>query len=259
MQILKQVLKAVWSLWGLVVFLVTLVVVTPLYILVLTFGGENRQKKAHRISQAWARVLFKAYVIRVIVHNKNLLDPDKPFIFVANHASQLDIPAMAVATDHFFKFLAKQELTRIPLLGRIIKQLYLTVDRSNPRARAQSMATMQAALSAGTSVVIFPEGSRNQSSSSLMRFHDGAFSLSYQTGYPLAVLTIVGSGSRLPANNPFQLCPGTLHCYWETILDPQIFETNVVENLKTKAREAILNRLEKPEHIQKNQLFLQIK
>jgi 1-acyl-sn-glycerol-3-phosphate acyltransferase len=98
---------------------------------------------------------------------------------------------------------------------------------------------MQEALKNGTSVGVFPEGSRNRSSSPLKPFHDGAFLLSHKSGYPIAVLTIVGSGKCLPDDAKLQLNPGVIHCYWETILESD----KQVEDLKAKSWNAIWERL----------------
>jgi 1-acyl-sn-glycerol-3-phosphate acyltransferase len=243
MEAVRRVLITLWGIWGVLVFLITLILVTPVYLGILSFGGKRSQKWAHQLSRAWARILFGAFLVQVNVHHANQLAADEPYIFIANHTSLLDVPAKALATSHFFKFLAKQELTRVPLLGRIVKQLYVTVDRTNPRARFQSLASMQAALQAGTSVAIFPEGSRNRSADGLMRFHDGAFTLSQQTGYRLAVLTIIGSGERLPAGHFFRLKPGTIDCYWEGTLDPAAYQAEDTALMKTDARKMMLRRL----------------
>ena len=236
---INWLLRLLWSAWGFIVFTITLLMVTPLYLVLLYTGGRQRQQSAHKLSRLWAKGLFFALFIRFEVHGEHLLNTEQTYIFVANHASQLDIPALTLATRHFFKFLAKAELTKVPLLGKIIDELYLTVDRKSPRARAKSMEKMREALNAGTSVVIFPEGSRNLGPEPLQRFHDGAFSLSRDSGYPLAVLTIVGSAECLPTKVPFQLRPGVIRCYWETVLAPEA----PVANLKAEARAAMWERL----------------
>lgn len=236
---INATLSFLWSIWGFTFFLLTLLLVTPFYLIFLHGDGAHRQKRAHQLSRLWAKVLFNAFGIKVIVHGAEKLKWHEPYIVVANHVSQLDIPAAALATRHFIKFLAKAELQQMPLLGKIISELYLTVDRKSFRARAKSMEQMREALDAGTSVVIFPEGSRNRSTKPLQKFHNGAFLLSQQSGYRVAVLTIKGSGRCLPAGSWFQLKPGVIDCYWETILKP----TSSAENLKAEATANIRERL----------------
>lgn len=238
-QAFKWLFRGIWGFWGLLVFLITLIIVTPLYLVVLNFGGRFRQRQAHRLSRIWAKCLFKVILIRVKTYGHENLDPDKTYVMVSNHVSQLDIPAMTLATTHFFKFLAKEELTRVPFLGKIIRELYLTVNRSSLKGRMESMKTMHEALKSGTSVGIFPEGSRNRSSAPLQKFHDGAFLLSHKSGYPIAVLTIVGSGNCLPDDSKLQLNPGVIHCYWETILESD----RKVEDLKEQAWNIMSKRL----------------
>lgn len=244
MSAVKWIFQSLWGIWGLLVFVMTLIIVTPLYVVILNVGGRSRQRQAHFLSRIWGEVLFKLLLIRVKTHGAEILDHNQTYVFVTNHVSQLDIPAMTLATPHFFKFLAKEELTRIPLLGKIIKELYLTVNRSSLKGRMESMKMMQEALKSGTSVGIFPEGSRNRSSSPLKTFHDGAFLLSHKSGFPIAVLTIVGSGNCLPDDAKLQLNPGVIHCYWETTLESH----ETVEDLKAKSWNTIWERLNAKAH-----------
>jgi 1-acyl-sn-glycerol-3-phosphate acyltransferase len=57
------------------------------------------------------------------VRNRHVIDSGKTYVFVANHQSQLDIPLYAIACSNIFRFLAKAELTKIPLMGYIIRNL----------------------------------------------------------------------------------------------------------------------------------------
>lgn len=205
--------------------------------------GEKGSLYAHRISNNWAYILLGLLAIRVKVHNQDRLDPDQTYVFVSNHASQLDIPAWAIATQHFFKFLAKVELTKIPLLGYIIKHLYLTVDRFNARARAESKQKMKDSLMNGISVVIFPEGTRNRTGEPVMRFFNGAFQLGADSGYPIAVLTIVGSWDLLPPDSLFQLKPGTIHCYWEGVVRTEGLTDEDIPVIRDKAKNWMEERI----------------
>ncbi len=244
MALFSKIFRFIWALWAGFVFLISLLLVTPVYLVIFVFLGKKGVRIGHKISRVWSWFLFTFFLIRIKIHNREILDKNQPYIFVSNHASQLDIPVWALATDHFFKFLAKKELIRVPLLGYIIKHLYLTVDRQSFRARAESMEVMKNALSNGTSVVIFPEGSRNRTNKPLMRFFDGAFQLGVQSGYPIAVLTIKNSGSLLPAGSLFQMAPGTIHCYWEGVLSTEEPDTGGVQELKKQAKFWMEQRLE---------------
>lgn len=243
MGLIGKILRFIWALWGMVVFLVSLIIVTPIYFIIFGIGGDKNSLVAHKISRSWARFLLTFFGVRIKIHNAEKLDPEQTYVFISNHASQFDIPAWRLATNHFFKFLAKEELTKIPLLGFIIRHLCLTVNRKDPKARAESFEFMQDSLQNGNSVVIFPEGSRNRTQEPLMRFYDGAFQLGIQSGYPIAVLTIKGSWDILEADSLFQMSPGTIHCYWEGILQTEDLSYEAINELKTEAKNLMESRL----------------
>lgn len=205
--------------------------------------GREGAPIGHKVSRAWAYFLFAAFLIRVKVDNREVLDPSQPYIFVCNHSSQLDIPVMALATQHFFKFLAKAELTKIPFLGYILKNLYLTVDRKSRKGRAESMAKMKEALEAGTSVVIFPEGTRNRTDEPLKSFHDGAFQLALKSGAPIAMLSINNSGKLLPAGEMLQFSPGIIACHWGQPIDPADYQPDQVEAMKEAVSHEMMKHL----------------
>lgn len=244
MKILKKIFGFIWAVWGIAFFIFTLLIVTPLYLFIFLIGGENAEQNAHKLSRSWASVLFFFFVIRLKIHGKEKLDQNATYVFVSNHASQLDIPTCALATENFFKFLAKEELTKIPLLGFIIKKLYLTVSRQDKTDRARSMEKMINSLKNNVSVWIYPEGTRNKTNRPLKDFYDGAFRLAVDSKKPLAVLTIVGTKKLLPSGELFQFWPGVIHAYWS---EPIIITENtdavaLKEEVKAIMTEILLNK-----------------
>jgi 1-acyl-sn-glycerol-3-phosphate acyltransferase len=190
---------------------------------------------AHQyISRNWARTLFFFFGVRLKVKNKHLLDKKQTYVFVANHLSQLDIPADAIATDHSFKFLAKEELTKIPIMGYIIRNLYITVNRKDKIARARSMENMQRQIRDGISVFIFPEGTRNKGNEPLLDFRDGAFRLAIEAQVPVAVLTLLNTGKLLSPNRAIELSPGTIECVWSEPVPTDGMTLDDIPQLKEK-------------------------
>lgn len=168
------------------------------------------------------------------VKGAELLDKNQTYVFVGNHRSMLDIPAFAVATKHAFRFLSKEELTKIPLLGYVIKNLYITVNRKDKAARIRSMEKMAQSLSDGISVFICPEGTRNTSDKLLLDFHDGAFRLAIQAQVPVAVIVISGSDKLLSPKHQLELTPGKMTCQWLTPIDTKGMTSNDIVLLREK-------------------------
>jgi 1-acyl-sn-glycerol-3-phosphate acyltransferase len=119
-------------------------------------------------------------------------------VFVANHASYMDIPALLSTLPHQFRFFAKQSLYRIPFLGWHLRWAgHLPVDRSNARASLKSMTEGARIISQRRiSVLLFPEGGR--SPHGLRDFKEGAAYIAIKAGVPLVPIAIVGLRRLLP-------------------------------------------------------------
>lgn len=222
--------------------MITLVVIisVPIYFLVFATNifGKQTPHVAHKITIAASKAVFIFYLIRVRVMRKPTFDPEKTFVFISNHTSLLDVPACALVTPGTFRYLAKEELTKVPLFGYIIRKLYLSVNRKDEESRARSMNNMLASLKDGISIFIFPEGTRNKTDQPLAKFYDGAFRLSLETNTPIVPMTILNSKKLLWK---FQLRPGYLDCYWGEPIYPLTGES--IESLKEKAQNQMMKYL----------------
>lgn len=239
-----RLLKIVFGCYAFVIFLCSLLIVFPCYYLVFKLSAESKAPaRAHAISRAWAQFLFTFYLVRYKIKNKHLIDPDKTYVFVANHRSMLDIPLFARSCTNTFRFLSKAELAKIPLLGYVIKKLYITVDRDNSRDRSRSIDTMRKTIEENISVFLCPEGTRNTSDKPLLPFKDGAFRLAIATQTPVAVLTIFDSDKFLPPNS-IALTPGTIHAVWSEPIETKGMTEADVDALKRKAASVMTELLE---------------
>ena len=237
-------IRFIYGMLAAVLFAVSLILVVPVYFIVFSFFPQKRAPHiAHKISRAWAKIFYIIFLIRVKTNGKQLIDDTKTYVFISNHLSQLDIPAYAIACKNTIRFLAKIELTKIPLMGYIIRKLYLSVDRSSKEARSQSMLNMQKSLQEGISVFICPEGTRNRTSQPLLDFKDGAFRLAIKAQVPLAVLTVLDSQKLLSPLRPVELAPGTIHAIWDKPIDTTGMTEDDLPALKEKARALMLAHL----------------
>jgi len=216
-------------------FVVSFLIAIPCYFVVFSLASaKNAPRIAHRITRAWARVLFTIFLVRVKVKHRELVDENTTYVFIANHRSQLDIPSYLLACNNTYRFLAKAELTKAPLLGYVIKRLYISVDRKNKEARAKSMENMMDSLRENISVFICPEGTRNKTDQPLIDFRDGAFRLAIAAQVPLAVLTLSNADKLLSPFRPFELSPGTITCTWSKPIPTTGMTPDDIESLKSK-------------------------
>jgi 1-acyl-sn-glycerol-3-phosphate acyltransferase len=159
---------------------------------------DSSGNSQHRIARGWARMLLAVSFMRVRAQGLEKLDPRGPYVFVANHGSFMDIPALLATLPQQFRFFAKKGLFQIPFLGTHLERAgHLPVDRSSPRASLKSM--MEAAriiAKRGISVLNFPEGGR--SAKGLREFKEGPAYIAIKAGVPIVPVAIVGMRELLP-------------------------------------------------------------
>ena len=159
---------------------------------------DRTGKSQHQLARWWARMLLAVCFVRVRVEGLEKLHADGTYVFVANHGSFLDIPALLASLPQQFRFFAKVGLFRIPFLGTHLERAgHLPVDRSSPRASLKSMQEAARIISQrGVSVLNFPEGGR--SAEGLREFKEGPAYIAIKAGVPVVPVAIVGMRALLP-------------------------------------------------------------
>ena len=240
MRFFRHILGFVFGMWVSLTFVLAAMFFLP-FLFVVFQSRWGSFLVGHRITRLWSSILIRLWLIRIKFYGQPPLDTHKGYVFVSNHRSQLDIPVFIVSNPHPFKFLAKTELTSTPVIGFLLKKLYITVDRESSENKSLIIEQMEKNLLEGTSIYIYPEGTRNRTEQPLREFYDGAFKLAIKTKSPLVVVTIVNSAKVMPPDKLLYLQPGTISVCWETALDVNDLS---VEELKAKARKLMLDRLQ---------------
>jgi len=135
----------------------------PTGILVISLAPFDRDGRlAYHICRFWTWAILKVGGIRVKVQGLEGLDPNRPYIFVANHQSNIDIPTLMQALPGFqLRWIAKRELLWIPVFGWAMwSSKHVIVDRQNLSKAKASLRKAKENIHRGSSMVIFPEGTR---------------------------------------------------------------------------------------------------
>lgn len=152
----------------------------------------------HRIARIWARSILWVSGVRVSVTGQANLLPGRSTIYMANHQSNYDIPVLMAALPVQFRWLAKAELFKIPVFGAGMKRCgYISIDRSNRQSAFDSLDRAAATIRNGTSVMIFPEGTRSHDGR-IRPFKKGGFVLTVNAGVPIVPILISGTQSIMP-------------------------------------------------------------
>jgi len=160
------------------------------------FDGSGRTQ--HALARLWGKSLLAFSFIRLRVEGLEKLDPKASYVFVSNHESLMDIPAILARLPFEFRFFAKKSLFGIPFLGMHLNRAgHLPVDRSNARSSLRSMTEgARIVAQTGISVLLFPEGGR--SPVGLREFKEGAAYIAIKAGVPVVPMAIIGMRPLLP-------------------------------------------------------------
>jgi len=110
--------------------------------------------------KVWARIIFFLVGRRLIIRGRENIAPGRAYVVVANHASMYDIPALMAAVPGV-ALMGRDYLTRIPLLGRFLRVVhYVPINTGSARSARTALDRAAREIRAGTSVGIFPEGTR---------------------------------------------------------------------------------------------------
>jgi 1-acyl-sn-glycerol-3-phosphate acyltransferase len=193
---------------------VTIVALGPVGLLTAWASGSSRPLFV--LSSAGIRAILWVGGVRLVVSGRDRLDADTAYVFLANHVSNLDPPVAYLATDRDVRTLAKAEVFRIPVFGKVLKMAgFPAVHRGD---RTKAIAALSAAaevLADGHDFMAFPEGTRSPSGE-LGEFKKGPFIMALQAGAPIAPMVLRGTGEVWPKGT-MRLQAGTVEIEF---LDP---------------------------------------
>lgn len=162
-----------------------------------------------------------------------------PRIYMTNHQSFFDIFALLAYVPVDFKFIMKQELMKIPLLGPAMRRVgYIGIEREDPRKAVESMKEAAQRIRGGVSVVMFPEGTRSLDGR-LLPFKRGGFNLALRSGCDIVPVGISGSYRIVPKGS-FKINKGSFDIHIGRPISIKEYSRKNIDQLMGGVREAIL-------------------
>ena len=192
----------------------------------------------------WAPVILWLLGVKVKVSGLEHVDGNRPSIFVANHASFLDIPACVMSIPVNLNFIAKKELKHMPVVGWYIsatKQIF--IDRSDKHKAKRSMEVAAQRIRDGKHVLSYAEGTRSKDGS-IQIFRRGAFSIAQEGNIPLVPVAVTGAYECLPPGG-FKVNRGTIYIDIGAPFKPSDLPGASVEALAEHARQEVINMRQK--------------
>jgi 1-acyl-sn-glycerol-3-phosphate acyltransferase len=188
---------------------VFMLLIFPFVVISSFFGKMKGGNFIYALCQLWADIVLG---LCGIFHKNIYLSPhdrSKQYVFVVNHISYMDIPIIikALRKQHF-RILGKYEMSKVPVFGFIYKNAVVMVERNSARKRAKSVQQLKSVIQKGISIVIFPEGTFNETHQPLKQFYDGAFRIAIETQTPVKPILFLDNYDRLNYKSFLSLTPG---------------------------------------------------
>ncbi len=216
------------------------VVLFPVAMAMMLFTWR-RDGEMWLVANVWSQVLIWAGGATLKVEGREHLDPKRPTIYICNHQSTLDAPVLFKSLWPVpFRYVSKHTLKYVPVTGWYLMVAgYIFINRSN---RRKAVATLDAAaqrIRAGTSIVVFPEGTRSETGE-ILPFKKGPFALATKAKVAICPVTIEGSGKVMPKNS-WRITPGLVKVKIGAPIDPTPYGNNR-EALMHAIREVMINQ-----------------
>ncbi|CAJ1420925.1 unnamed protein product [Effrenium voratum] len=213
--------------------------VVPAVLGSMILDPQRKQRKwVDLIICAWSTVTVWPYFKVKVLGGEHLPKDGKACIYVANHQSFMDI----LSSYHIFrsfKFVSKSSILKIPLVGWVMKRAKtVTIQREDRRSQVAAFRACVDALKKGTSIFIFPEGTRSMDGK-LLEFKRGPISMAKKAGVPVQPITIRGTGRLMPSKKEYLLYCNRAGV--EIVVHPQIS----AEEVKDTGDEELLGRVKR--------------
>ena len=209
----------------------------------LLLSGFDRSGRLihYYVAAPWARMILRVCGVKVVVKGRQNVDTDMPHIYMANHQSYFDIFTLLAYLPVDFKFILKQELMKIPLFGHAMKRAgYIAINREDPRKAVRSINEAAKRIKNGTSVLIFPEGTRSVDGR-LQSFKKGGFHLALKSGCDLLPVTIRNSHNIVPKGS-LRVNRGIITMTIGKPLPVKAYSKRNTDQLMNRVREAIMSQ-----------------
>ncbi|RZL14701.1 MAG: 1-acyl-sn-glycerol-3-phosphate acyltransferase [Pedobacter sp.] len=228
---MQRLFSAIFLLYAAIIFITLMFVALPF---VLIFSAilpiDTGKRFILTILRTWAWLFSLFSFFWVATKNKVHINRSKSHIYVGNHGSYLDAIAVCLSIPQYFSALGKVEMTKVPVFGLIYKRIVVLIDRSSKESREKSVAILKKDIANGQSILIFAEGTMNQTEKPLADFYDGAFRIAIETQTPIIPFVMINNRKLLPRKNVLNARPGLI----TTIFLPEISVKNLsLEDLPT--------------------------
>jgi 1-acyl-sn-glycerol-3-phosphate acyltransferase len=210
---------------------------------ILTDFFSKTGKVPYQIGRFWAGLVMKTNRVGIRVVGLERIEKRRSYVFISNHASNLDPLAVAWMLSHTLRFVGKNSLEKIPLFGWAARRArVIFIDRSDgPKAIARINKAIQE-LKDGISACFFAEGTRNLGGK-LNPFKKGGVVLALKAKLPIVPITILDSYKLFP-KKALRIKPGVLNIIVGEPIETSSYNEQDKDVVLEKVRSTIYQNLQ---------------
>ncbi len=145
-----------------------------------------------------ARMIVFLSGIKVEVINRYTPKKDETYVICPNHISYLDIVLTYIAFPHYFHFMGKAELKRVPFFNIFFKKMNIGVERESRSGSHKAYMRASDDLQKNISISIFPEATIPLCNPELGPMKNGAFKLAIENQVKILPIVFIDNWKVLP-------------------------------------------------------------
>lgn len=240
-RLLGYYLKVAWAYWYFALFIVFFLLFYPLFAYFL--ATPKRYHAGNKLRKVWAVIVMCLVGLPWKICREKSLKKHKAVIYCPNHFSYLDIPMAALGCRGNIRFMAKTELSNIPIFNIFFKTVDIAVNRSSRTESYKSLKVAEDSLEKGFSLVVFPEGTIGTRPPELLPFKNGPFKLAIEKQVPVVPVTFYNNFLHLHVDKKIYGKPGLLKAKFHAPIETAGMTQDDVERLKMLVYDTIANEL----------------
>lgn len=215
-------------------------VTAGLVVLLLTF---NTDKCVQTAVPLFSKSLFFICNVKHTSYGHEHVSKEPSKIYVSNHSSHFDPPALALSSQVPLYFIAKKELARVPFLGWYI---YLSgmifVDRKNKAKAQESIRKAGEKVKNGKNIISFAEGTRSKTGE-LMLFKKGAFRMAQAHQIDIVPVGIYGARDVLPSGE-WLIKSGHISVKYGEVMKYEDYKNHSLEEFAAECKKQVAELIE---------------
>ena len=146
----------------------------------------------------WSKQVLWGAGTPVDVQGLERIPRETPVVYASNHSSMFDIWALSAILPGSTRFVAKEELGRIPLVGAAMKRAgHVMINRQMKAKAMESYAQAGERIKGGFSPIVFPEGTRSRTGE-MLPFKTTPFALAIAAQVPVVPVYVHDTFRILP-------------------------------------------------------------